>query len=67
MFLFYFKASSRLQENQSLEFQTFKFYGVIKCISVKQGIYFTQSVNRILPVYVILQNKKNLSKNSFQT
>ena len=41
-FLFHFKRSFRSQENQILEFRIFKFYKVIKCLSTKQGIHFTE-------------------------
>ena len=30
------------REDQILEFQIFKFYDVIKCLSVKQEIHFTE-------------------------
>ena len=35
-FLFHFKSSSRSRENQILEFYIFKFYDVIKCLSIEQ-------------------------------
>ena len=54
---------------QTLEFWIFKSHDVIKFLSVKQEIHFTEylgkqtkSVNDIWPVYVILQKKKILQK-----
>ena len=41
-FLFHFKSSFPPQENQSLEFQMFKFHDVIKCQSIKKEIHFTE-------------------------
>ena len=41
-FLFHFKTSLRSRDNQSLEFQIFKFHDHIKCLSMKQEIYFTE-------------------------
>ena len=41
-FLFHFKSSFRSRENQILEFKIFKFYDVIKCPSIKQGIHLTE-------------------------
>ena len=41
-FLFHFKSSFRSQENQILEFYILKFHDVIKCLSIKQEIHFTQ-------------------------
>ena len=41
-YLFHFKSSFRSRENQILEFKIFKFYDVIRCLSIKQGIYFTE-------------------------
>ena len=41
-FLFHFKSSFCFQENRSLEFYIFKFHGVIKCLSIKQGIHVTE-------------------------
>ena len=53
-----------------LEFQIFKFHDVIKCLSIKEKIHFTEyleketwSVNEIWPVYVILKKKKIYEKN----
>ena len=42
LFLFHFKSSFRSPENQILEFYIFKFHDVIKCLSIKQEIYFTE-------------------------
>ena len=41
-FLFHFKSSFRSQENQSLEFKIFKFYDVIKFLSIRKEIHFTE-------------------------
>ena len=41
-FLFHFKSSFCSRENQVLEFQIFKFHDVIKCLSIKQEIHFTE-------------------------
>ena len=41
-FLFPFKSSFCLRENQTLEFYIFKFHDVIKCLSMKQEIDFTE-------------------------
>ena len=41
-FLFHFKSSFRSQEYQILEFYFFKFHDVIKCLSIKQEIQFTE-------------------------
>ena len=41
-FLFHFKGFSRSGENEILEFQIFKFHDVIKCLSIKQEIQFTE-------------------------
>ena len=41
-FLFHFKRSFRSRENQILEFYIFKFHDVIKCLSIKQEIHFTE-------------------------
>ena len=40
--LFHFKSSFRFQENQILEFQILKFRDIIKCLSIKQEIHFTE-------------------------
>ena len=37
-----FKSSFRSRENQILEFYILKFHGVIKCLSIKQQIHFTE-------------------------
>ena len=42
VFLFHFKSSFRSQENQILEFYILKFHDVIKCLSIKQEIRFTE-------------------------
>ena len=42
LFLFHFKSSFHSTENQILEFQIFKFHDVIKSLSIKQEIYFTE-------------------------
>ena len=42
VFLFDFKTSFRSRENQILEFYIFKFHDVIKCLSIKQEIHFTE-------------------------
>ena len=64
-FLFHFKSSFRSRENQILVFWIFIFHDVIKCLTIKQEIHFTeylgkqaQSVNEIWPVHVMLQKKK---------
>ena len=41
-FLFHFKSSFRSQENPILEFYILKFHDVIKCLSIKQEIHFTE-------------------------
>ena len=41
-FLFHFKSSFRLRENQILELSISKFHDVIKCLSIKQEIHFTE-------------------------
>ena len=41
-FLFHFKSSFRSQENQILEFYILKIHGVIKCLSIKEEIHFTE-------------------------
>ena len=41
-FLFHFKSSFRSPENQVLEFYIFKFHDVMKCLSIKQEIHFTE-------------------------
>ena len=41
-FLFHFKSSFRSRENQILEFYIFKFHDVIKCLSIKQEMYFNE-------------------------
>ena len=41
-FLFHFKSSFCSQENQILEFYIFKFHDIIKCLSIKQEIHFTE-------------------------
>ena len=41
-FLFHFKSSFCSQENQILEFCIFKFHDVIKCLSIKQEMHFTE-------------------------
>ena len=42
VFLFHLETSFRSWENQILEFYIFKFHGVIKCLSIKQEIHFTE-------------------------
>ena len=42
VFLFHFKSSFCSPENQVLEFYIFKFHDVIKCLSIKQEIHFTE-------------------------
>ena len=42
VFLFHFKSSFRSRENQVLEFYLFKFHDVIKCLSIKEEIHFTE-------------------------
>ena len=39
---FHFKSSFRSRENQILKFYTSKFHEVIKCLSIKQEIDFTE-------------------------
>ena len=39
---FRFKSSVCSRENQILEFYIFKFHDVIKCLSIKQEIHFTE-------------------------
>ena len=41
-FLFHFKSFFRSREDQMLELYIFKFYGVIKYLSIKQEIHFTE-------------------------
>ena len=41
-FLFHFKSSFHSRENQILEFCIFKFHDVIKCLSTKEEIHFTE-------------------------
>ena len=41
-FLFHFKSSFHSRENQILEFQILKFHDVIKFLSIKQEIHFTE-------------------------
>ena len=41
-FLFLFKSSFHSQENQILEFYILKFDDIIKCLSIKQEIHFTE-------------------------
>ena len=41
-FLFHFKSSFHSQENQFLESQNLKFHDIIKCLSIKQEIHFTE-------------------------
>ena len=41
-FLFHFKSSFTSGEKQILEFYLFKFHDVIKCLSIKQEIHFTE-------------------------
>ena len=41
-FSFHLKSSFHSQENQILEFQIFKFHDVIKCLSIKQEVHFTE-------------------------
>ena len=38
----HFKSSFHSRENQNLEFYIFKFHYVIKCLSIKQEIHFTE-------------------------
>ena len=45
-FLFYFKTSFRSRENQILKFYIFKFHDVIKCLSIKQEIHFTEQLGK---------------------
>ena len=45
-FLFHFKSSFRSRENQILEFYIFKFHDVIKCLSIKQEIHFTEELGK---------------------
>ena len=40
--LFYFKCSFLSRENHILEFYILKFHNVIKCLSIKQEIHFTE-------------------------
>ena len=42
MFLFHLKSSFRSRENQILEFNIFKLHDIIKCLSIKQEIDFTE-------------------------
>ena len=42
MFLFHFKSSFCSRENLISVFQIFKFHDVIKCLSIKQEIHFTE-------------------------
>ena len=42
VFLFQFKSSFHVRENQILKFCIFKFHGVIKCLSTKQETHFTE-------------------------
>ena len=44
MFLFHFKSSFRSGENQIVDFQIVKFHDVIKCLSIKQEIHFTEQL-----------------------
>ena len=41
-FLFHLKSSFHSQENQILKFYILKFRDVIKCLSIKQEIHFTE-------------------------
>ena len=41
-FLFHFKSSFRSQENQNLKFYILKCHDVIKYLSIKQEIHFTE-------------------------
>ena len=41
-FLFHFRSSFRFQKNQILEFYILKFHDVIKCLSIKQKLHFTE-------------------------
>ena len=41
-FLFQFKSSFCSQENEILEFYILKFHNVIKCLSIKQEVHFTE-------------------------
>ena len=41
-FLFQFKSSFCSQENEVLEFYILKFHNVIKCLSTKQEVHFTE-------------------------
>ena len=66
MFLTHFRSFFCSQENLILEFSIFKFHDVMKCLSIKQEINFTESLGQetqsgdeIWPVYVILQRKQN--------
>ena len=43
-FLFHLKSLFRSQENQILEFYVLKFHDVIKCLSIKQEIHFTNNL-----------------------
>ena len=40
--LFHFRSCFSSRENQILEFYISKFHDVIKCLSIKQEIYFTK-------------------------
>ena len=42
VFLFLFKSSFLSQKNQILEFYIFKFHDIIRCLSIKQEIHFTE-------------------------
>ena len=67
-FLFNFKSSFRSRENQILEFPIFRFHDVIKCLSIKQEIFYwiTWEVNTVCyetwPVYVIFISRYNFIK-----
>ena len=45
-FLFHFKSSFYSEEDHSLVFLFFKFHNVIKCLSRKQEIHFTEELEK---------------------
>ena len=70
VFLFHFKSSFRSQENEILEFYIFKFHDVIKCLSIKQEIHFTEylgskhSLLMKFGQFMSYYKRKNFIKNS---
>ena len=55
----HFESYFRSRGNQILEFYIFKFHDVIKCLSIKQKICFTESLSNLGSIYRLLMKQRS--------